>query len=1041
MSNLVNWILKGKQDEQSSNSEDKMEDIQSENMEMLSPEELRERRLKRFSKPSNTSSTNVDLNITPPIENNSPNFSNFSQTNSNSLSLTPKSSPSTKMQSTLSPELRYIHDTISRICKVTLITRGTSAVFLEKMASSGKIYFDLEDIDRVLWEKALYSESPFFYSQMEMYNRIYQEISEVNDKKHKLSVEFRKNVLQYIEKAIVTYTYLYLIHPESFPDTISDSSIQEYFGADRGAAVLLKQLLVSADDSGYIPRSFFSSLVEVSKSNIKSIFNPLLTQILYIVKESNLNTFDWYPLLKFMELFSQIPEIALVMVQHPFWIPKDLPNESCDGKIFEHQSLLGVFFAIHGGNPKVSEHFFGGGKTLTLTLNEVNESKNTISQYHKNIQNSLKNLMLNLLRRAETREYTIKWIARVLEVNETRNRLRDDMLHSSTDGFMLNLLNVLLRLCDPFLDKMNTDIDPRYPMMNDQISVFKEETKILISPKDAVVYCSQQDSVKEFKFITSCYYLTLRAIHIGFIRTINKFNEYAKHQAQLQRAYENLVAEHAHQSEIAQIEPQLVQLWIRRWSDEIFILDTDLHQELFKFFKFSAVLLFKWSNISNNLTSVPNINELSMNYKIQPEHMIEDILDSITFIGRLRPSSLKYGSYDEIISYFIALLNFGFIVKNPYIRAKIPETIVFFVPSKEAPIDVRNIIPNHQLAQYHLMRGFMKLYVEIESTGASSQFYDKFTPRFWISIVMKSLWENNLFRESFKRESELSDPHDFMKFFNMLLNDSIYLLDESLKMLTDIHSFEEDLDNGRIQPNEMNERRRLVQQHTPALQSYMMLARETVNMMHYLSKDFPAPFLRPEMAPRVASMLNYFLLHLAGERCQNLKVKNAEKYHFKPKELITLLTETYMHFSKFDEFIKAVAGDERSYRPEILNEKVPSILRRIRISTEKFIQDFIKFSEIVQSKANEFHMDDVDYSDAPDEFYDPIMFNIMEDPVLLPSSKVIVDRATIERHLLNDSKDPFNRSELSVKDLIPQPELKKQIDEWKQSKKNQTKKF
>lgn len=47
--------------------------------------------------------------------------------------------------------------------------------------------------------------------------------------------------------------------------------------------------------------------------------------------------------------------------------------------------------------------------------------------------------------------------------------------------------------------------------------------------------------------------------------------------------------------------------------------------------------------------------------------------------------------------------------------------------------------------------------------------------------------------------------------------------------------------------------------------------------------------------------------------------------------------------------------------------------------------------------------------DAPEEFLDPIMSTLMIDPVILPSSHVIVDRTTIARHLLSDQTDPFNR--------------------------------
>lgn len=44
--------------------------------------------------------------------------------------------------------------------------------------------------------------------------------------------------------------------------------------------------------------------------------------------------------------------------------------------------------------------------------------------------------------------------------------------------------------------------------------------------------------------------------------------------------------------------------------------------------------------------------------------------------------------------------------------------------------------------------------------------------------------------------------------------------------------------------------------------------------------------------------------------------------------------------------------------------------------------------------------DELLYADAPEEFLDPIMGTLMRDPVILPSSKNIVDRAVIARHIL-----------------------------------------
>ncbi len=47
------------------------------------------------------------------------------------------------------------------------------------------------------------------------------------------------------------------------------------------------------------------------------------------------------------------------------------------------------------------------------------------------------------------------------------------------------------------------------------------------------------------------------------------------------------------------------------------------------------------------------------------------------------------------------------------------------------------------------------------------------------------------------------------------------------------------------------------------------------------------------------------------------------------------------------------------------------------------------------------------------------MYTLMRDPVLLPSSRTVIDRATIKSHLLSDAKDPFNRMPLSLEDVVP----------------------
>lgn len=61
----------------------------------------------------------------------------------------------------------------------------------------------------------------------------------------------------------------------------------------------------------------------------------------------------------------------------------------------------------------------------------------------------------------------------------------------------------------------------------------------------------------------------------------------------------------------------------------------------------------------------------------------------------------------------------------------------------------------------------------------------------------------------------------------------------------------------------------------------------------------------------------------------------------------------------------------------------------------------------------------MELGDIPDEYLDPLLYTLMEFPVTLPSSGVVIDLSTIKTHLLSDAHDPFNRQPLALEDVVP----------------------
>lgn len=267
----------------------------------------------------------------------------------------------------------------------------------------------------------------------------------------------------------------------------------------------------------------------------------------------------------------------------------------------------------------------------------------------------------------------------------------------------------------------------------------------------------------------------------------------------------------------------------------------------------------------------------------------------------------------------------------------------------------------------------------------------------------------------------------------MLLNDAIYVLDEALTKLTKIRSLERELEDRFLSPEDRQKKDEELQQLANTAKSFMQLSNETLEMMKLFTEAMGEAFTMPEIVSRLAGMLNYNLETLAGKKAAaELSVSNKEKYHFRPVQIISDIVDIYLNLEDSSVFIDAVAADGRSYNPEVLNrvsqiltskhQKEPAEIARWDKLKLKFIDAKLQLDQA-----------DLDLGEIPADFEDPIMGDLMTDPVLLPS-RHIVDRSTIVQHLLSDRKDPFTRQPMTIEDAIPQPELKEKILQWRDEK-------
>ncbi|KAH8412425.1 hypothetical protein KR009_001922 [Drosophila setifemur] len=760
----------------------------------------------------------------------------------------------------------------------------------------------------------------------------------------------------------------------------------------------------------------------------------------------NVTQIDWLAHLVIIKVGNVRP-IADLVVRQPNFLPPICTKIS--GREIVKCSFLGPFLSVSlfaEENMKFAEY---------SSKNKVEDTASSRLRWElHSMRTEMHSVLHSLCVNASSRPKTLEYIGKILRYNDRRVQFASDEKLLARDGFVINLMSVLQQLAVKIkLDR----IDPNFHYYPNSLINIEQDTKIRYNDEEYRNFLArdfaQPVQLEKVNFQTQCWFLTLQAHHLGYLPAIQRYRQKVRAIKELQKLIDELDRTKPHwvNSRYASRNNQFKERWEKQMRkltrsktcSEITLLDPALLQRCTEFY--STVCEFMLYQFEGRPIEGPFISKMPVQqlkasdaFSALPEWYIDDIAEFILFTMQHANVDIRQGIDHSIITWLLTCVCASHLIKNPYVTAKLVE--VMFVFSLKPTNSVNTAMWNHELAQNALVSALMRFYVDVETTGQSTEFYDKFTIRYHISHLFKSMWENPIHRQAVICESRVGNQ--FVKFVNMLMNDTTFLLDECLENLKRIHQTQQLLsDKANLSKMTTEQQQsRLTQLATDERQcrSYLTLARETVDLFHYLTSDIKEPFMRAELVDRLSSMLNFNLKQLAGPKCNDLKVKNPAKYGWEPRSLLAQIFDIYLHLD-CDRFAEALAADERSFDVQICNEAASRINRlslRSAVEVERF--------KALTQRAHEIYITNQqtedECADAPDEFKDPLMDTLMSDPVVLPSGTVM-DRAIITRHLLNSCTDPFNRQHLTEDMLVPNIELKQRIEAWRREqsgKRNQS---
>lgn len=716
--------------------------------------------------------------------------------------------------------------------------------------------------------------------------------------------------------------------PELFPEQNFSKQLLEIFQDSELDDTSLRDEFLSQS----IRRAFEEADDDMTR-NIREIIFKCFDECLKSVRQASMITLEKWVLV-FLTAFTSDktnPDMAKLFLDYVA-LPADCDGikyadsllgkvvSGCYSKRFLTAFLLGQLFCL-SMTPKNNQgpyEFYDNLHSTNLTaLNNLSSSLwNYLKMLHDSLHTFLKGF---LVIGGETRDKILSWLGNAITTNVKRGQIWNT--HASMvmgnfttapDSFMVGLAGVLLRLCLPLMKPQLKVliVDPTYSAVKTEqaaekqvhIRDFDKETCLIPFEEN-----EERITASKYNFVTEIFFMTQKAIDLSFRVCIEKVTRMNREIHRLQSAYQDSMQGGGNADATENIMNMLTKQSQQLLCLQNLILEPKNDELLLKFYEATAIWVsqlalrsamnpneaekgFAPQNIQEVHLPLANVSSKYLQYC--PEMVLENIVGYLQFSKHFETQARQNSDAKEVfITMILIFMGSSKRAKNPHLRANLAEGLESLLPKESNGFTIDSQLFHQHPHRLQIVENLLNVFVSIEMTGQSVQFEQKFNYRRPMYAIMEYLWKIPEQRACFNKLSTEAEIHIddveapiFLRFINVLINDSIFLLDESLTNLQQIREFEEARDNNKWDALPANER----QQNLQNLQQLGMLARfdnilgrDTINILKLLTSETKGIFCHASMVDRIAAMLNYFLLHLCGPKQKNFKVSSLnERIHW-----------------------------------------------------------------------------------------------------------------------------------------------------------------
>ncbi|KAG5472325.1 hypothetical protein LSCM1_03724 [Leishmania martiniquensis] len=723
------------------------------------------------------------------------------------------------------------------------------------------------------------------------------------------------------------------------------------------------------------------------------------------------------------------------------------------GAQLERTTLLGALFGL-GPKPMAEAAAYAPNGDWLQILNlfppekkeEHQHTVYTIQQEMKTLAKMNVRLVQGLLRIKTARDATLRYLGRALQLNEDYLKTMHHDSPISSRYFMVQLQSVLIELALPIFQVRASKggvnnasgyeyhqipahylLDRLYGPRGVVVS-FGSDVERVAHYDDDNPLPSAPSSHEAYKPFIHLFFLAARAVTLCasvFIDEHDRDERQATHP---------------------QASPQ---------QRDFFTAEKLLLEGLMGSDELGASRLDFLNHLAHWLLTVMQVDDqggLPAQPPVEWGYLPQCLVDCVIRAASMAPLDGLYS--DGMISLMLVLMGNTKYFPKPHTHALFPAYLLRL----QENYTTRKVLEEHPWFSTHIVRACMECYIAVEKST-----YERVEVRYELSYALKTFLKSNLLCEPVREELESQANNTMLERFSHMavaeVNEAVDQVIDTLTRMNEMVKAGADLSENAVAPSsspssadglggqqqqqqsrrqrsgasrsegadsgedegednevENADRSQTYHERGMSLRSHLLLFTASMDMFIELSLQFPKGVSQNMVAGQISEMLARSLMAFAGPNSRSLKIQNADRYNFRPREVLMRLVDCFTHFRRSKNFLRCLC------HCSIPLCDIDSVLRTIvdrQLVSEDLTWKVSEMASAVTSVSKEVDNEEAVWDDAPDYALDALLSTPLLQPVALPAEVkdlndlVYVNQETLHHLLLSESKHPFTNEPLT----------------------------